>query len=97
VFEAGVAGTFAAPTAANSPSEITKGSYFINASFDLPTAIDGTEVTLINAAAASTAVTATGAALGATSIALDNLNSTITLRCFENKWYIISAYACTIS
>lgn len=99
IVKAGVAGTFAAPTAANNPSEITKGSYFINNAFDLPQAIDGTEVTLINVAAASTAVTATNASvfLGATSIALDNLNSTITLRCFENKWYIISAYACTIS
>ena len=97
IAKAGVAGTFAAPTATNNPSVIDKGSYFINNAFDLPTAIDGTEVTLINAAAASTAVTATGAALGATSIALDNLNSTITLRCFENKWYIIGTYACTIS
>ena len=97
IVKAGFVGTASAPTATNNPSEITKGSYFINSAFDLPTAIDGTEVTLINAAAASTAVTALNAALGATSIALDNLNSTITLRCFENKWYIISAYACTIS
>lgn len=98
IVKAGVAGTFAAPTAANNPSEITKGSYFINDTFNLPQAIDGTEVTLINSAAASNAVVAgTGASLGATSVALDNLNSTITLRCFENKWYIISAYACTIS
>ena len=97
IVKAGVVGTASAPTATNNPSEITKGSYFINSSFDLPTAIDGTEVTLINAAAASTAVTSMNAALGATSIALDNLNSTITLRCFENKWYIISTYACTIS
>lgn len=98
IVKAGVAGTFAAPTAANNPSEITKGSYFINDTFNLPQAIDGTEVTLINSAAASNAVVAgTGASLGATSVALDNLNSTITLRCFENKWYTISAYACTIS
>ena len=98
IAKAGVVGTASAPTATNNPSEITKGSYFINAQFSVPTAVDGTEVTLINAAAASTAVLAgTGASLGATSIALDNLNSTITLRCFENKWYIISAYACTIS
>jgi hypothetical protein len=98
IVKSGVVGTVSAPTATNNPSEITKGSYFINAQFSIPTATDGTEVTLINAAAASTAVVAgTGASLGATSIALDNLNSTITLRCFENKWYIIGAYACTIS
>ena len=98
ITKAGVIGTASAPTSSPNPSDITKGSYFINQQFSIPTAIDGTEVTLINAAAASSAVIAgTGATLGATAIALDNLNSTITLRCFETKWYIISSYACTIS
>ena len=94
----GVVGTASAPAANVAPSEITKGSYFINAGFTIPTAVDGTEVTLINAASAATAITpGTGASLGANSIELQDLNSTITLRCFENKWYIIAQYACTIS
>ena len=98
IAKSGVEGTASVPAANLSPSDITKGSYFINAGFTIPTAVDGTEVTLINVGGASAAVTpGTGATLGATSIALDNTNSTLTLRCFENKWYIISSYACTIS
>ena len=98
IVKSGVVGTASVPAANLQPSTITKGSYFINAQFAIPTAVDGTEVTLINVASAASAVVAnTGASLGATAIALDNLNSTITLRCFENKWYIISAHACTIS
>ena len=98
IAKSGVVGTASVPATNLAPSTITKGSYFINAGFTIPTAVDGTEVTLINVASAASAVTAnTGASLGATSIALNDLNSTITLRCFETKWYIISAYACTIS
>ena len=98
IAKSGVVGTASTPAANLQPSEITKGSYFINAQFTIPTAVDGTEVTLINVGGASSAIIAgAGASLGATSIALDNSNSTITLRCFENKWYIIGAYACTIS
>jgi hypothetical protein len=98
IAKSGVIGTETVPATNLAPAEITKGSYIINAGFTIPTAVDGTEVTLINVASAASAVTAgTGASLGATSIALTDLNSTITLRCFETKWYIISAYACTIS
>ncbi len=98
IAKSGVIGTASAPASNLQPSEITKGSYFINAGFTIPTAVDGTEVTLINVANAPSAITAgAGAALGATSIELADLNSTITLRCFENKWYIIAQYACTIS
>jgi hypothetical protein len=98
ISKSGVVGTASAPAANLQPSEITKGSYFINAAFTIPTAVDGTEVTLINVGGASSAVSAgAGASLGATSIALNDTNSTLTLRCFENKWYIISSYACTIS
>jgi hypothetical protein len=98
IAKSGVVGTASAPAANLAPAEITKGSYFINAAFTIPTAVDGTEVTLINVGGASSAVTAgAGASLGATSIALNDTNSTLTLRCFENKWYIIGAYACTIS
>lgn len=97
IAKSGVGGTASAPTTTN-PSAIDKGSYFINGAFSLPTAVDGTEVTLINASGASAAITGDGtSSLGATSIALDANNSTLTLRCFENKWYIISAHACTIS
>ena len=98
IAKSGVVGTAAAPAANLAPTAITKGSYFINAAFAIPTAVDGTEVTLINVGGASSAITAgTGATLGATSIALNDTNSTLTVRCFENKWYIIGSYACTIS
>ena len=98
IAKSGVVGTASTPAANLQPSEITKGSYFINAGFTIPTAVDGTEVTLINAATGAVTVqNGTGATIAATSMQLDGVNSTLTLRCFENKWYIISAYACTIS
>ena len=98
IAKTGVAGTAAVPASDLAPSAITKGSYFINGIFTIPQAVDGTEATLINVGAAAYAVNpASGVTLGATSIELTGLNSTITLRCFENKWYIISAFACTIS
>lgn len=98
IAKTGVAGTAAVPTVDLAPSAITKGSYFINGIFTIPQAVDGTEATLINVGNASYEVQgASGVTLGATSIELTGLNSTITLRCFENKWYIISAFACTIS
>ena len=98
IAKSGVVGSASTAAANLAPSEITKGSYFIDNAFTMPTAVDGTEVTLINISSASAAISeGAGVSLGATAIALNDLNSTVTLRCFENKWYIISAHACTIS
>jgi len=98
IVKSGVVGTASAPASNLAPSVIDKGSYFIGGDFTIPTAVDGTEVTLISTSASSSTVGAgQGASIAATSIALDAVNSTITLRCFENKWYIIAQYACTIS
>jgi hypothetical protein len=52
---------------------------------------------MIIATAAANLLTAAGVSLGATSIALDGLNSTVTLRCFSNTWYVVSSHAATIS
>ena len=98
IVKSGVNGTASTATTNLSPSSIDKGTYFIDGAFSIPAGTDGLEVTLINVGGASILVTpGAGAQLGATSIALDNTNSTITLRCFENKWYVISSHACTIA
>jgi hypothetical protein len=70
----------------------------MNGNYDIPAGADGQEVTLINKSGGAATVTASGTvSLGAASISLDGNNSTITLRCFENVWYVISSYATTIS
>ena len=98
IIKSGVAGTAGTATTNLSPSTLDKGTYFIDGAFSIPAGTDGLEVTLINVGGASLVVSpGTGAQLGANSIALDNTNSTITLRCFENKWYVISSHACTIA
>ena len=97
--KSGSVGTPTTPATTLQPSTITASNYFIDADFTIPSAVDGVEVTLFNVGNASAAVLAGsgGVLLGASSIALDDNNSTVTLRCFGNKWYVISSHACTIS
>ena len=98
LIKSGVLGTFAVPTTQLTPSSITAITYIVNGSFTLPEAVDGQEVTIINASADSKSLnTATSVQLGASSIALTGLNSTVTLRCFNNVWYVISSHNTTIS
>lgn len=78
-----------------SPTSIEYSTYFIAGDFTLPSASDGQEVTII-AAASAAILTGAGVTLGATSIVLDGANSTVTLRCFSDKWYVVSSYATTI-
>jgi hypothetical protein len=93
-----VIGSVAVPTLVSAPTSITAITYFVNANFTLPEAVDGSEVTIINTVLAAKTVTAgTGALLGAGSIILNNLNSTVTLRCFNDVWYVIASHAATIS
>jgi hypothetical protein len=51
---------------------------------------------MLIATEAVTLLVAAGVSLGATSIALIGLNSTITLRCFGNTWYVVSSHKATI-
>lgn len=94
----GVSGSATVAAANLAPTAITKGTYFIDNAFTLPADVDGTEVTLINTAAGSVSVTAgAGASLaGGATIALSEANSTITLRCFENTWYVIGSRGVSI-
>ena len=96
IIKSGVVGTADAPAsgAQLTPATITKGTYFIDGAFTLPNGNDGQEVTLISKATAAISISGT---LGATSIELTGNQSTVTLRCFENRWYVISAHACSIS
>lgn len=98
VIKSGVAGTAGAATTNLAPSILDKSTYFIDGAFTIPTGNEGQEVTLINASGSAVAITANvGAQLGATSIELSGLNSTITLRCFENVWYVIGSHNCVIA
>jgi hypothetical protein len=96
VVKSGVVGSAATATTISAPTTIEKSTYFIDADFTLPVADDGQEFMII-ATAAANLLTAAGVSLGATSIALDGLNSTVTLRCFGNTWYVVSSHAATIS
>lgn len=95
--KSGVLGTLAVPTTQVTPTTITAITYFVDVDFTLPEAADGQEVTVINASADSKSILAgVGVALGATTVALAGLNSTVTLRCFNNVWYVISSHNANI-
>lgn len=97
LIKSGVLGTAAIPTTQVTPTVITAITYFVDSNFTLPEAVDGQEVTIINTAASSKSILAgVGATLGASTIALTGLNSTVTLRCFANKWYVISSHKADI-
>jgi hypothetical protein len=98
----GSVGSSSVPTVDNTPTVITKSTYFINSAFILPGADEGQEVTIINAGAIDVSITAdavAGASLGVTSIELQGAlsNTSITLRCFNNTWFVIASYGATIA
>jgi hypothetical protein len=96
--KSGTVGSTASATTNNAPTSIEAATYFIDSNFTIPAGQEGQEVTMINVGSTSNAIiAAAGASLGATSIALDGLNSTITLRCFNNKWFIMASNAATIA
>lgn len=95
--KSGVLGTADIPTTQVTPTSIAAITYFVDANFTLPEAVDGQEVTVINTDASSKSILAgVGVALGATTVALAGLNSTVTLRCFNNVWYVISSHNANI-
>lgn len=99
IVKSGVVGSAATATTELSPSALDKGTYFIDGTFTLPAGDDGQEVTLINVAASAITVQANTsvASLGATAIELSGLNSTVTLRCFDTKWYVIGSNLASIT
>ena len=97
LIKSGVLGTKDIPTTQVTPTSIEAITYFVDVNFTLPEAVDGQEVTIINVDSDSKSILpGANVSLGATSIALDGLNSTVTLRCFDNVWYVISSHATTI-
>lgn len=100
IMKTGVEGSVASPTTTTSPSSLSESTYFVNTNFNLPVGIQGQEVTIINVLNSSVTVQVQGGlgiSLGATSISLDGLNSTVTLRYIVDVWYVISSHAATIS
>lgn len=100
LIKSGVVGSAATATTNLAPSTLDKSNYFIDGTFSLPVGDDGQEATLINVANSAVTVqanTGQGAALAATAISLDGLNSTITLRCFNTVWYVIGSHNTTVS
>jgi|TARA_B110000914_G_scaffold213756_1_gene215949 hypothetical protein len=97
IIKSGVVGTATSATSNLAPSSLDKGTYFIDGNFVVPIGVDGQEVTFISVASASVSLAAnTGAALQAASVALDAVNSTVTLRCFNTKWYVVASHKATI-
>lgn len=98
IIKTGIEGSAVNPTAVNSPSSLSESTYFINTDFKIPAGILGQEVTFINVDADPvTITTVAGIDLGATSISLIGLNSTITLRFIGNIWYVIASHSADIS
>jgi len=82
------------------PTEMAGSTYFSGVSFDLPTGEEGQEVTVISTSGSSISVGGqNNVNIGATSISLDDLNSSVTLRFFSanNTWYVISSHNATIA
>lgn len=98
IMKTGVEGSASSPTTTTSPTSLAESAYFINTNFNLPAGIQGQEITIINALNSSVTITAqVGSTLGANSVSLDGLNSTITLRYIGTVWYIVASHAATIS
>ena len=98
----GIVGSYGVPSAVTAPVAITATTYFVENGFTLPAATaEGQEVTIINRSAVAIDIqTAVGVDLSVSSIQLDGaptVNATVTLRCFENRWYVIGSYGTTIA
>lgn len=98
----GIVGSYGVPSAVTAPVAITATTYFVENGFTLPAATaEGQEVTIINRSAVAIDIqTAVGVDLSVSSIQLDGaptVNATVTLRCFENRWYVIGSYGATIA
>jgi hypothetical protein len=90
--KSGVLGTKTVPTTQVTPSAITKSTYIVDSNFTLPIAEDGQEITIINVATTTKSILNGAGTMAATSIALTGTNSTVTLRCFNNEWFVIASH-----
>lgn len=98
LIKSGVLGSKDAPTTQVTPTSIEAITYFVDVNFTLPEAVDGQEVTIINVDSDSKSILpGANVDLAAGSITLDGINSTVTLRCFSNTWYVISSQAATVT
>ncbi len=98
IIKSGVAGSATDATQQLTPSSLNKSTYFIAGNFGIPVGVDGQEVTLINVAAATVLIQpVNGSEIAATQIALNEANSTVTLRCFNSKWYVVGSHNAAIS
>jgi len=98
IIKSGASGSAASATSNLAPSSLNKSTYFIDGNFVIPTGVDGQEVTFISVGSAQVSITPnTGVEIGAAGIALDAVNSTVTLRCFNTKWYVVASNKATIS
>lgn len=97
----GVVGSASVPSTNYAPTSIAATTYFVDNTFTLPTGDEGQEVTIINRSASAINVQAgVGVSLGVTSIELAGAptsNANVTLRCFNNVWYVIGSYSATIA
>jgi hypothetical protein len=91
----GINGTASLSGTTSLPTTAADSTYFIDCSgtYGLTSQDDGTEVTLI--CVIDGVVDATSVA-GASTINMVQ-HDTLTLRCINNEWYIISSFNCTIS
>ena len=97
IIKSGAVGTPTTPTTSLTPATLDKGTYFVNGDFTLVSGDDGQEVTVINVGTTDVNILVNNTAIGATSIVMAaDKNSTVTLRCFENIWFVISQHECTI-
>lgn len=96
----GIVGSYDTPTSTVAPVTITGTTYFVENNFTLPAgSAEGQEVTIINRSASAVVIQAAATvSLSVTSITLPALvpNATVTLRCFENRWFVIGSYGATI-
>lgn len=79
------------------PSFATISTFFADVSFTLPVGLDGQVVTIISTNSGISVSGGPSAAIGATSITLTAVNSSVTLKFFTDTWYIIGSYNASIA
>lgn len=97
IVKSGTVGSAAIPSTDYAPFSIAAGTYFVDGNFTIPAGLEGQEVTIICKTTSLNILPAAGVSLAVTSILLAGQNATVTLRCFNNTWFVISSYNATIA
>lgn len=97
IVKSGTVGSAAIPSTDYAPASIAAGTYFVDGNFTIPAGLEGQEVTIICKTTSLNILAAAGVSLAVTSILLAGQNATVTLRCFNNTWFVISSYNATIA